>query len=140
MNNDNAFHTVTDDTHPKIVFLFFVEFDDPQHLDGWLATGDDEQDRKDTDEVIRRVEGGDVWAWAYVRCTATIDNGQGVTFTGSSGLGGCCYSDAKDFLACEAENLMSEARSDLIERLKTSQAAGVVALYFRQQLSLKGIA
>ena len=138
-DDSNVFHTESDDSYPRITYRFTVEFDEVAHLDGWLATGDDEQDRKDTQEVIRRIDRGDVWAWAFVKCEASVDNSDDVTFTGDASLGGCCYSDARDFLASEKDNLMSEARHDLIEQLKRAQRAGDVALYFRQQLSLKGV-
>jgi hypothetical protein len=58
-----------------------------------LASGDDEEDRKYEDEIIRRINDGDVWAWANVEVHVTLADGR----TGACRLGGCSYKDEADF-------------------------------------------
>jgi hypothetical protein len=58
-----------------------------------IATEDNEFDKTVEDEILERLDGGDVWAWADVEVQATLPDGR----TGSAYLGGCCYEDEKDF-------------------------------------------
>jgi hypothetical protein len=58
-----------------------------------IATEDKEFDKKVEDEILERLDNGDVWAWADVEVQATLPDGR----TGSAYLGGCCYEDEKDF-------------------------------------------
>jgi hypothetical protein len=58
-----------------------------------IATEDKEFDKTVEDEILERLDNGDVWAWADVEVQATLPDGR----TGSAYLGGCCYEDEKDF-------------------------------------------
>jgi hypothetical protein len=58
-----------------------------------LASGDDEEDRKYEDEILERLDNGDVWAWADVEVHVTLPDGR----TGACRLGGCSYKDEADF-------------------------------------------
>lgn len=58
-----------------------------------IATEDEEFDKKVEDEILERLDNGDVWAWADVEVQATLPDGR----TGSAYLGGCCYEDEADF-------------------------------------------
>ncbi len=58
-----------------------------------IATEDKEFDKTVEDEILERLDYGDVWAWADVEVQATLPDGR----TGSAYLGGCCYEDEKDF-------------------------------------------
>lgn len=58
-----------------------------------IATDDKEFDKTVEDEILERLDGGDVWAWADVEVQATLPDGR----TGSAYLGGCCYEDEADF-------------------------------------------
>jgi hypothetical protein len=60
-----------------------------------IATEDKEFDKTVEDEILERLDNGDVWAWADVEVQATLPDGR----TGSAYLGGCCYEDEADF--CE---------------------------------------
>lgn len=65
-----------------------------------MASGDDAADKAAEDAIIARLERGDGWAWCGVQVTATLslDSESEVELTGRSGwLGGCSYSDEKDF-------------------------------------------
>jgi hypothetical protein len=57
-----------------------------------LASGDDDEDRAAEDEILERLEHGDIWAWAAVQVRATW---QGIT--ASDYLGCCSYRDEEDF-------------------------------------------
>jgi hypothetical protein len=57
-----------------------------------MASGDDAYDKEVEDEIIRRLEGGDVWAWAKVEVRATYKG-----LYGSAFLGACSYKDEKGF-------------------------------------------
>lgn len=69
-----------------------VRQDDTDLRGNVLASGDDEEDRKAEQEVARRLDAGDVWAWALVRVVAKFDG-----FEGDDYLGGCNYASEEDF-------------------------------------------
>lgn len=85
-----------------------------------LASGDDEQDKAAEDEIIRRLNDGDVWAWAAVLVTATLTLPNGKTIAGHASLGGCSYADEKDF--CQPggyfDDMKAEALDDLQQTLE----------------------
>ena len=58
-----------------------------------MASGDDQFDKKCEDEVLERLENGDVWAWANVEVKCSY---KGIT-SDSEYLGGCTYKDEDDF-------------------------------------------
>ena len=57
-----------------------------------MASGDDTFDQEVEHVIVRRVQQGDVWAWAMV--TVTVSWGR---FSASDHLGCCSYADEKDF-------------------------------------------
>ena len=77
-----------------------VRQDDTPIRGNAMASGDDDLDRKVEDEIIERLEDGDVWAWSLVEVFATVElNGE--TITGDSDyLGACCYHNQESFEAC----------------------------------------
>ena len=58
-----------------------------------LASGDDALDKEAEDEIISRLESGDVWAWFTAKVTVRDSSGR----EASDYLGCCCYEDARDF-------------------------------------------
>jgi len=56
------------------------------------VSGDDAQDRKDENKVLRQLEYGNQWAWCSVKMTAKYKEFEGVDY-----LGGCSYKSEKDF-------------------------------------------
>ena len=58
-----------------------------------LASGNDEEDRKYEDEILERLDSGDVWAWANVEVEVTLPDGR----KGSAYLGCCNYEDEQGF-------------------------------------------
>ena len=57
-----------------------------------MASGDDAFDREVEQGILRRIDHGDVWAWAMV--TVTVSWGP---FSASDHLGCCSYADEEDF-------------------------------------------
>lgn len=77
----------------EVEFKLEVEQEDDIPVRGnVLASGDDKQDKEAEDEIIARLESGDVWAWACVTVTAKWKN-----FEGFDTLGCCSYTDEADF-------------------------------------------
>jgi hypothetical protein len=58
-----------------------------------MASGDDEFDRQIEDEIISRLESGDIYAWFTAKVTVRDDKGNEATDC----LGCCNYRDADDF-------------------------------------------
>lgn len=59
-----------------------------------IFSGDDDFDEKIENEIIERLNSGDVWAWADVEVRVTvIETGE----TASDYLGSCSYEDESDF-------------------------------------------
>ena len=57
-----------------------------------IASGDDDTDKRIEDEIIERLDRGDVWAWALVEVRVSKGG-----LTESDYLGGCSYRDEKGF-------------------------------------------
>ena len=58
-----------------------------------LASGDNELDKEAEDEIISRLESGDIYAWFTAKVTVRDKYGR----EASDYLGACCYEDEKDF-------------------------------------------
>jgi hypothetical protein len=58
-----------------------------------LASGNEEEDRRYEDMILKRLDKGDVWACAQLEVQATLPDRRTV----SPHLGGCCYEDANNF-------------------------------------------
>jgi len=79
-------------------------------LRGHFASGDDAADRELEDELLARLNRGDVWAWCCVHVWAIADTGA----RASAGLGACSYKNEADFRACGYfEDLCKEAAEGL---------------------------
>ena len=75
-----------------------------------LASGDETLDRQVEDDILARLDNGDIWAWASVKVTATWRG-----FEGHDYLGGCSYEDEDDFVKRSGfyEDMKGEALRDL---------------------------
>lgn len=77
-----------------------------------LASGDDDEDRACEDEIIRRLDGGNVWAWCGVKVTCEA-NGE----TATELLGACSYASEADFRACGYfEDMVRACAQELLKR------------------------
>ena len=70
-----------------------AEFDHIPVRGNAIYSGDDAFDRKVEDEIISRINNGDVWAWASVEVKVTWE-----TFEASDYSGCCMYDDENDFI------------------------------------------
>lgn len=86
-----------------------------------MASGDDELDRKVEDEILDRLDSGDVWAWASVEVRATHEG-----LSGSDYLGCCCYRDEEDFKSGGYyEDMVREACSNLADQIAAVQGVEI---------------
>ena len=79
-------------TEADVCFYVIAEQDHMPVRGNALASGDDEEDRKYEDEILTRLDSGDVWAWAAVTVEARYHGLVGVDH-----LGCCSYRDEADF-------------------------------------------
>lgn len=93
-----------------------VAADDAPVRGNALASGDAALDRATEDEIIARLDAGDVWAWARVTVTATVTLPDGSTLTGSDTLGACSYASEDDFRKSGDyfDAMVIDARHDLV--------------------------
>ena len=76
------------------------------------ATDDDALDREIAQRILRRLDQGDVWAWAMV--TVTVCWGP---FSASDYLGSCCYEDEADF--CQSGGYYDDMVEAALEALNS---------------------
>jgi hypothetical protein len=76
--------------------------------------GDEDLNREIRDRINKRLEEGDVWAWASVTVRVTWAG-----FTGNAYLGGCNYADEADFRENgHFKDMQQEAAQDLLTNIK----------------------
>ena len=80
-----------------ITYRLYIEQDELPVRGNALASGDDAEDKPCEDEIIERLENGDVWAWANVNVEASVYI-EGQHFQGDDWLGGCSYANTADFV------------------------------------------
>ncbi len=80
-----------------------------------MASGDDVYDKEVEDEIISRLDNGNVWAWAsvVVKCEWT-------GYVGTDHLGGCSYENEEDFIKRNDyyESMVDAAVDDLNKKLQ----------------------
>lgn len=93
----------------EVKFLLEVTQDDVSPRGNALASGDSEVDKQAEDEILARLQRGDVWAWASVKVTAQWQGFLGVAY-----LGCCTYSNEEEFkLDSYYTQLCNDAMDDL---------------------------
>ena len=98
-----------DDIVPTIT----VEQDDTPVRGNLTASDEPEEDRKEEDGVISRLNDGDVWAWCFVTVSVTA-----LGFTGTDTLGGCSYDNEHDFRVGDYfRDMVKTACDDLSQQL-----------------------
>jgi hypothetical protein len=83
-------------TAAEVTFTVEAEQDDLRVRGNALASGDDAEDKACEDEILRRLDAGDVWAWACVTVKASWRG-----FVGADTLGACSYEHEGDFRECD---------------------------------------
>jgi hypothetical protein len=117
---------------PEITYTLTAEQDDIPVRGNAMCSGDDAVDKEVEDEILARLDRGDVWAWASVKVVAECEG-----FEGCDYLGGCCYKDAKDFATEDGyyPQMKDAALEDLKATLATIAARGSKASKLLNRLS-----
>jgi hypothetical protein len=89
MNRDLV-HT---ETVGPVTYRLYISPEDTPVQGNALASGDDALDKEMEDEILKRLDSDDTWAWAFVTVEACIGE-----FAEADSLGCCCYRDTADFL------------------------------------------
>lgn len=94
----------------NVTYTIKVEQDDIPVRGNAIGSGNADFDKEVEDEILKRLDDGDVWAWATVTVVATCEG-----FTGEAYLGGCSYKDEADFKQDGGyyEDMCKEALSEL---------------------------
>ena len=111
-------------TTPTITFTLKAEQEDTMVRGNAQDSGDAALDKQVEDEIIARLDNGDVWAWCYIVVTASCAG-----FTGRDTLGGCCYRDEADFKQSGGyyKQMQEEARADLLRNIENAVVKGAKA-------------
>lgn len=102
---------------PEIEIELIAIADDLQVRGNALCSGNDKLDKQCEDEILRRLDSGDVWAWASAEVKVTKGG-----LTESEYLGGCSYKDAQDFKRCGYYYDMVTTALERIEAELSNQA------------------
>ena len=89
-----------------------------------LASGDDAEDKAVEDEIIRRLDDGDGWAWALVRGEGRFKvdgasaRGGSTSIEANDYLGACSYADKEDF--CQPGGYFDDMKLAVLAELQTA--------------------
>jgi len=97
----------------KVRYTLHVEQEEIEVRGNAVCTVDPVYDKRYEDEIIDRLDGGDVWAWARVKVTAYYDGINDVT--GTDSMGGCSYNGEEDFRKCSYYDEMKEIACNDLE-------------------------
>lgn len=103
----------------EVDYVLEVEMDNFPVRGNAIASGDDAEDKRVEDEILSRLNCGDIWAWGTVKVTALWNGFEGVDY-----LGGCSYRDEEDFKQPGGyfEDMKRQALADLKSNIKELQA------------------
>lgn len=97
-----------------------AEVDDIPVRGNAMASGDDAADQAVENEILARLDNGDVWAWAHVTVTATF----GGSRQGRANLGACSYESEADFRRDPYfTDMVREALEELASNLESTGKA-----------------
>ena len=100
----------------EVDFELIVHNEDIDVRGNAIASDDDEFDKQIEDEIIDRLNRGDIWAWCCVEVKATFGR-----FSSSDYLGCCCYEDEDDFISGGYyEDMKSQALDELNNELQAT--------------------
>lgn len=98
-----------------VVFKITVEQDYATVCGNAAKSDNEELNAKVEDEIVKRLNNGDVWAWADVCVTASWHGLEGEAY-----MGMCTYDDEQDFIKTSGYygQMKEEAYEELIETIK----------------------
>lgn len=104
------------DRRNGVTYQIDIEQDDLQVKGNAMASGDSSVDRRVEQEILKRLDDGDTWAWASVTVRASLGE-----FYGEDYLGGCSYRNTKDFIrgsyyADMKREALAQLKSRMLER------------------------
>ncbi len=76
-----------------------------------MASGDDAEDKRVEDSILRKLRNGDLWAWCTVKCTAAMGEAQGTDY-----LGCCSYRSTQEFIQPGGywDDMKAQALADML--------------------------
>lgn len=83
-------------TENEVTFELSISDEDTSPR-GNVDSGDAEADKALEDEILSRLDRGDLWAWCIVEVKAIWTSPSGKRYMGNDYLGGCSYRDEKNF-------------------------------------------
>jgi hypothetical protein len=99
--------------------------DDLQVRGNAIASGDPKYDQEVENEILERLEQGDIWAWAAIEVRAECRG-----LSASAYLGACCYQSEDDFKNAGDyyPDLVTEATTELADLVKDLQGVEIEIL------------
>jgi hypothetical protein len=76
-----------------------------------IVSGDAAYDKKVEDKILRRLRGGNIWAWCIVKVTGRWNGLEEDEY-----LGCCCYDSLKDFT--QLSGYYDDMRAEILDRLQ----------------------
>ncbi len=80
-----------------------------------MASDDADYDKEVEDELIKRLESGDEFAWCLVKVTATIE---GISLEGTDYLGCVSVKNSEELESLYIKDMQDNAKDDLLEQIK----------------------
>ena len=115
------------ETERGVTYTLEVFFDDTDVRGNVIVSGDDAADKEAEDEIIARLDSGDVWAWALIKVTASAGAGRWTLQGEPAYLGGCSYASLDDFVKGSADywqDLKQEALTNLKKAIREARERG----------------
>ena len=103
-------------TEKDVTFTLRVEYETLPVRGNVMASEDSAFDKECEDEILKRLDSGDVWAWAWVEVTATYTLPDGEEFHGCASLGGCSCENEKDF--CQPGGYYDDMKHEALDDLQ----------------------
>lgn len=101
-------------TENDVEFLLEIEEEHTSVRGNAMVSGDDEADRELEDEILDRLDRGDLWAWCTVKVSAVWEDAEGNEVKGVAYLGCCSYENKREFKNDPLwDDLKIEALADL---------------------------
>ncbi len=110
-----------------VQFEIEVVADDTPVRGNALASGDDAEDKRVEDEIIERLNQGDIAAWCgvVVKAVCVI---KGERFEGQASIWACSYASEEEAISSTIElyDLKGEARADLLNAMISAELRGSI--------------